>query len=274
MQSSTSRESYHAAVDRLAEYTAGAEASAVAATGDEILAVADLLRREPRLRSALVDPARTGEERAGLLRGLLNGKIGAAAEGLVAALVAGRWGSPSELLDATERLGAETLLAAAELAGELAEVEDELFRFGQIVDGNPELAAAVGDVTVDPARRIELVRTLLTGKAKATTIRLAELAVQGFGGRAVGPALSRLVELAAARRDRQIAYVTVAAPLTEDEERRLGARLAEMYGREVTVKWTVDPAVLGGMSVLIGSHLYDGTVRRRLTDTRKALSGR
>src|SRR5690606_2044391 len=157
---------------------------------------------------------------------------------------------------------------------ELAEVEDELFRFGQIVDGNPELAAAVGDVTVDPARRIELVRTLLTGKAKATTIRLAELAVQGFGGRAVGPALSRRVELAAARGDWQIAYVTVAAPLTEDEERRLGARLAEMYGREVTVKWTVDPAVLGGMSVLIGSHLYDGTVRRRLTDTRKALSGR
>jgi len=40
------------------------------------------------------------------------------------------------------------------------------------------------------------------------------------------------------------------------------------------VKCTVDPSVLGGMSVLIGSHLYDGTVRRRLTDTRKALTGR
>ena len=37
------------------------------------------------------------------------------------------------------------------------------------------------------------------------------------------------------------------------------------------MKWTVDPAVLGGMSVRIGSDLYDGTVLRRLTDTRKAL---
>ncbi|HEY8533545.1 MAG TPA: F0F1 ATP synthase subunit delta [Micromonospora sp.] len=274
MQSATSRESYRAVLDRLAAYAAGADASAVVATGDEILAVADLLRREPRLRRALVDPARTGEERAGLLRGLLTGKVSESTEQLVTELVAGRWGSPSELLDAMERLGAETLLAAAERAGELAEVEDELFRFGHIVDGHPELAIALGDVTVEPARRTELVRTLLEGKAKAITIRLAELAVQGFGGRAVSAGLSRLVELAAERRDRQIAHVTVAAPLTEDEERQLCARLAEMYGREVTVKCTVDPSVLGGMSVLIGSHLYDGTVRRRLTDTRKALTGR
>ena len=57
---------------------------------------------------------------------------------------AGRWSTPSELLDATERLGVEALLAGADAAGELAEVEDELFRFGQVVDGDPALAAALG----------------------------------------------------------------------------------------------------------------------------------
>lgn len=274
MQSATSRESYAAATERLAAYAQGAEPSAVTATADEILAVADLLRREPRLRRALSDPARTGAERSGLLRGVLAGKVSPDTDELLAVVAAGRWSAPSELLNATERLGVEALLAGVERAGELAEVEDELFRFGQIVDGDPELGAAVGDVTADPARRSELVRTLLSGKAKAATIRLAELAVRGFGGRSVGAALSRLVEMAAERRDRQVAHVTVAAPLSEEEDRRLGAKLAEMYGREVAVKYTVDPAVLGGMSVLVGSDLYDGTVRRRLIDTRKALSGR
>ena len=48
----------------------------------------------------------------------------------------------------------------------------------------------------------------------------------------------------------------------------------ELYGRDVSVKQTVDPQVLGGMSVLVGSDLYDGTVLRRLNDTRKALSKR
>ncbi|SDY66868.1 ATP synthase F1 subcomplex delta subunit [Micromonospora pattaloongensis] len=274
MESATSRESYAAARERLAAYVRGAEPTEIAERAEEILAVADLLRREPRLRRALSDPARAGAERAGLLRGLLAGKVATETDDLLAVVVEGRWSAPSELLDATERLGVDALLAGVERAGELAEVEDELFRFGQIIDGDPELAAAIGDVTADPARRSDLARVLLAGKARLATIRLAELAVRGFGGRSVSAALSRLVELAAERRDRQVAHVTVAAPLTEEEDRRLGDKLAEMYGRKVAVKYTVDPAVLGGMSVLVGSDLYDGTVRRRLIDTRKALSGR
>lgn len=68
--------------------------------------------------------------------------------------------------------------------------------------------------------------------------------------------------------------MTVAAPLSEEDERRLGARLAAMYGREVSVKQTVDPAILGGVSVRVGSDLYDGTVLRRLNETRNALAKR
>ena len=51
-------------------------------------------------------------------------------------------------------------------------------------------------------------------------------------------------------------------------------RLSEMYGREVSVKQTVDPEVLGGVSVRVGSDLYDGTVLRRLNETRNALAKR
>ena len=68
--------------------------------------------------------------------------------------------------------------------------------------------------------------------------------------------------------------MTVAAPLSEEEERRLGASLSAIYGREVAVKQTVDPAVLGGVSVRVGSDLYDGTVLRRLNETRNALAKR
>jgi len=274
MQSATSRESYATVTERLVGYVAGAAPTAVATTADEILSVADLLRRQPRLRRALADPARPADDRTGLLRGLFEGKVGADSLDLLGAVVAARWSAPSELLDAIERLGVDAALAGAESAGELAEVEDELFRFGKIIDGDPQLGAVVGDVTVPADRRVELVRTLLTGKALPATVRLAEQAVRGFGGRSIGAGLGRLVEMAAARRDRQVAHVTVAAPLTQTEEQRLGATLAGMYGREVSVKLTVDPAVLGGMSVRIGSDLYDGTVRRRLIDTRKALAGR
>lgn len=269
-----SRESYAAAAGRLEAYAQGAEVAAVAATGDDLLAVAGLLRREPRLRRALSDPARTGDDRAALLTSLLGDKVGADAAALLTQLVSGRWSAPSELLDAAERLGVEALLASADRAGDLGEVEDELFRFGQVAAADPGLGSALADVTTPPARRAELTRALLAGKAKPATVRLVEVALTGFGGRSFTVALTRLVELAAERRDRQVAYVTVAAPLSDEEERRLGTKLSQLYGREVSVKQTVAPEILGGMSVQVGSDLYDGTVLRRLIDTRNALAKR
>ncbi|MFF5174971.1 F0F1 ATP synthase subunit delta [Micromonospora sp. NPDC000089] len=266
-----SRESYKVAAERLDAYVRGAEPSAVASTADDILSVADLLRREPRLRRALSDSARAGADRAGLLGEMLRGKIGADALDLLSTLVSGRWSAPSELLDGAERLGVEALLASADTAGDLGEVEDELFRFGQVVAGQSALSNALADPVAPVKQRASLAEQLLAGKARPVTVRLVEVALGGFGGRSFTGALTRLVELAADRRDRQVAYVTVAAPLSDDEERRLGARLSAMYGREVSVKQTVSPEVLGGVSVRVGSDLYDGTVLRRLNETRNAL---
>jgi F-type H+-transporting ATPase subunit delta len=273
MQTSTDRESFQAAERELDALTGSAGvADRLPGVADDVLTVAGLLGREPRLRRALADSARSGEERTGLLRGLLDGKLGEDAVGLVAVLVGGRWSAPSQLLDAVERLGVTALLAAAGGEDELGEVEDELFRFGQVADGAPRLAAVLGDPAVPVEQRASLVDDLLGGKARPVTVRLAKVALAGFGGRGFAASLSRLVELAAARRDRDVAYVTAAALLTEDEERRLGERLAQMYGRQVSVLVTVDPRVIGGLSVRVGSDLYDGTVLRRLTDARGALT--
>lgn len=271
---SVSRESYAAAVERLESLATGDRPVPLAGVADEILAVADLLERQPRLRRALADPARTGTERAELLASLLEGKISEDAANLLSTLVAGRWSSASELLNAAERLGVEALLASADSAGDLADVEDELFRFGQIVNATVELASALGTSTAPAAQRSRLARSLLEGRAKPATVRLVDVALRGFGGRNFASSLTRLVELAAERRNREIAYVTVAIPISDEVERRMAGRLAQIYGREVEIKVIVDPRVLGGASVRIGHDLYDGTVTRRLNQTRAALAGK
>jgi F-type H+-transporting ATPase subunit delta len=175
----------------------------------------------------------------------------------------------------TDRVGAyaEAMFEVARAEGILGEVEDELFRFGQTVDGSPELAAALGDASVPTSQRSTLVAALLGTKAKPATVRLVTLALGGYGGRTFSGALTRLVEDAAERRQKQVAYVTSATPLSEADEQRLGARLAQMYGRDVALMITVDPSVLGGLRVLVGSDLYDGTTLRRLNDARHALTG-
>lgn len=268
------RDSYRAAVARLAELAAGVRPVPLVGVADEILAFAVLLQGQPSLRRALSDPARSGADRAGLAGTLVHGKVSGDTETLLRLLVAGRWPSATELLNTTERLGVEVLLASAESAGELAEVEDELFRFGQVVAADLDLAGALGTSTVVPQQRAELAHALLRGKARPGTVRLVDLALRGFGGRGFGHSLTRLVELAAQRRDRQVAYVTVATALSDEEENRLAARLARIYGREVALKVSVVPSILGGVSVRIGHDSYDGTVARRLGQVRQALAGR
>jgi F-type H+-transporting ATPase subunit delta len=269
-----SREAFGAAVDRLNTYAKRAKAETLATVADELLAIAKLLSGEPRLRRALSDPARPGEDRAGLANSLFGKQLSEGTRTLFGVLVAGRWSSASALLDGTELLGVEALLASAERDGALAEVEDELFRFGQIVAGQERLAAVLGDVTADPAQRAELVSSLLSGKVSAVTLRLAELALTGFGGRGFESALTRLVELAASRRDHEIGYVTVAAELSDGDLDRLAAALRRIYGREIALKVSVNPRILGGMSVQVGSDLYDGTILRRINETRTALTRR
>ncbi|MFI5907017.1 F0F1 ATP synthase subunit delta [Dactylosporangium sp. NPDC051541] len=272
VSNNANREAFGAAADKLAESSAGADVAAITAVADETLAVADLLRREPRLRRALADPARPGADRAELIRSILSGKVSAGTADLLGVLVSGRWSGPGALLDGVERLGVDALLTAADRGGDLADVEDELFRFSQIVSGDARLAGVLSDSTAPAAARTELVSGLLEGKVKPVTLGLARLAVAGFGGRGFESSLTRLVELAAAKRDRSVAYVTTAVALSDAEEQRLADRLAELYGRNVSIKVDVDPRIIGGVRVKVGSDLYDGTVARRLAEAKTALS--
>jgi F-type H+-transporting ATPase subunit delta len=272
MQPAAIRESTAAVKQRLDELAGSADAARLREIADEVLTVARLLAREPRMRRALADISRPTVARVDLLNRLLAGKVSEDTLALLTDLASARWSRPSELLTATEQLGVDVLLAAAERDGELVDVEDQLFRFGQIVEGDEQLALALGDPTVDVDRRAGLVHSLLEGKARPTTVRLAELALTGFGGRSLLSALTRLVELAAARRDASVAYVVMAVAPTEAEERALADKLSQMYGRQVSLKVEVKPEIIGGVSVRVGSDLYDGTVQRRLAEARAALA--
>ncbi|GIF03081.1 F0F1 ATP synthase subunit delta [Actinoplanes siamensis] len=272
MASGVTNQAYGDAAERLRAATATSTGAQLATVADEILSVAGLLRGQPRLRRALTDPSRPGEDRAGLLRSLLSGKAAEVTVDVLAVLVSGRFSRPGDLLDATERLGVDTLLASAQKDGKLADIEDEIFRFSQIVAGTPELAATLSDIGAPVAPRAKLVGDLLDGKAQPITVRLVQVALEGFGGRGFEASLNRLVELTAAQRDREVAYVTVAKPLGDAEETALAAKLSAIYGREVSLKVDVDPAIIGGVSVRVGSDLYDGTILRRLNAAKQAFA--
>ncbi|HEX2144590.1 MAG TPA: F0F1 ATP synthase subunit delta, partial [Glycomyces sp.] len=192
--STTGRESIEAGREVLEAAASSASAEQLTECGDQLLGVTRFLVDQPRLRRALSDPAREADDREGLVRRLIADQVGAIAADVAAALVRGRWGSPSELVGGTEQLAVKALLLAATEEGTLANVEDELFRFGRLVDGDADLASALGASGTDPKGRAALVEQLLEGKAEPVTVKLAAASCFGIGGRSFHASLAHLVE--------------------------------------------------------------------------------
>ena len=102
---------------------------------------------------------------------------------------------------------------------------------------------------------------------------MLESTVGRLHGQRLDAAIDTLCELAARQRERVVAEVRVAAPLTEEQSRRLAAALSSLKGRTVRLNVAVDPAVLGGVMVTIGDEVIDGTVASRLEQARRAVLG-
>ncbi|HVQ91747.1 MAG TPA: F0F1 ATP synthase subunit delta [Mycobacteriales bacterium] len=268
-----SRAALKAAQDRLDEHLDGLPPATMDELADELLAVVDLLDREPEVRRLLTDPGAPPDARIGLFDRLVGGKLTPAVLDQLRPLVGDRWSRPGDLADTIELLAFQAILAVAERAGELDEVQDELFRFGRIVAGQLELRRVLADQTAPADGRGELLHRLVGGKVHAAAERLLARAVQAPRGLQLEVALERLVELAAQRRERYVAYVRTAAALTEAQQSRLAETLSRIYRRSIDVVLEIDPELLGGLVVRVNDEVIDGSVAHRLAAARRLLAG-
>ncbi|MGW2507819.1 F0F1 ATP synthase subunit delta [Streptomyces scopuliridis] len=267
-----SRQALAAARERLDALTDSTSVDA-AKLAEELAAVTALLDREVSLRRVLTDPGQPGEAKAELAGRLLSGQVGGPAADLFAGMVRSRWSQPRDLVDSVEELSATAELTGAQQAGSLDDVEDELFRFGRIVESSTALRAALTDRSATATAKTGLLGGLLGGRATPATERLVVRLVTRPRGRSLEAGLQTLSRLAAARRDRMVAVVTSAVPLSDGQKQRLGAALARLYGHPMHLNLDVDPEVLGGISVRVGDEVINGTVADRLEEAERRLAG-
>jgi F-type H+-transporting ATPase subunit delta len=168
------------------------------------------------------------------------------------------------------RTYAEALFAVAGAEGDLAEVEDELFRFARTLESSDELRDALTDPHIPASRRQQIVEDLLGGRASPVTTALVSMVVGVGRGRELPSIIDSLVEMSAAEANRAVAEVRSAVELTDDQKSRLAGAIETATGKKVEVKVIVDPSVLGGIVTTVGDTVIDGSIRTRLDQLRKA----
>ncbi len=250
----------------------------LAAAGDkavelanELFAVAAALDGSASLRRSMSDPSRSETDKAALAGAVLQGFDPRVVE-LVSTLASSRWAHDGDIADAVEELGVDAALASAQARGALEKVEDEIFQLTRALVGSREARQILSDSSTAPERRRAFVAALLAGKADAVTTVLAEQATVALRGRRFVPTLGWYGDLAAQRRQRLVASVTSAVDLDKSRRKRLGELLEQAYGRAVQLNVTVDPQVIGGLRVQVGSDVVNSTVLSRLADARRRLA--
>lgn len=241
--------------------------------GDALFSVASLLDGQPSLRSACTDPARSGDDKAALVAGLFSGKVPDQVVDLLSGMVRSRWSKASDLAEAATRLGVEAVLVSAQRHDRLAEVQDEIFRFDRIVAAQPDLRLALTDRSLPVSRKSDLLTELLKEKTTVESARLIVHAVTEPRGRSLEANLASLAVAAAERRQRQVATVTAAVDLSDQQRDRLGAALSAQLGFDVQINVVIDPEVVGGLRVSLGGELIDGTLSSRIDEAQRRIAG-
>jgi len=248
----------------------GADANSASALSSELFFVADVLSTNIAVRRALTDPSRDGTAKAAFISDLLGKKIGALALGLITELSSLRWSSPKDLVLVVEQLAIEAEASAANIAGELDRVEDEIFTAATAFASSSELRKALtSDATNAKAT---LVADILKG-ASGSTVKLVSQLVNAWRGRSIESAFADYQWALAARRNRVIALVRVATPITPAQLDRLTATLTSKVGQPVRINVEIDPSVIGGVSVKFADEMVDGSVSNRLAGAARALAG-
>jgi len=88
------------------------------------------------------------------------------------------------------------------------------------------------------------------------------------------PAMIRAFNTLAARHRGEVnAEVTSAHPLDEGQVDALRTNLRTRFGTDIAVDLSVDPAILGGLVVKVGSRMIDGSIRTKLNSLAHAMKG-
>jgi F-type H+-transporting ATPase subunit delta len=166
---------------------------------------------------------------------------------------------------------ARALLDVVAQQGDPEGVQRELDGFAEMFRG-PELAEVSSSPAVPVASKRAIVEALIAKAAASTPIRNLLLMLADRNRLALVPGIAdayteRLMEF------RRIVRVelTTATPLPSERAQDFERRLAAATGRRVSMRTTVDPALIGGAVARIGTMVYDGSVATQLARIKERL---
>ncbi|SEO11812.1 F-type H+-transporting ATPase subunit delta [Rhodospirillales bacterium URHD0017] len=170
---------------------------------------------------------------------------------------------------------ASALFGLADDAKSLDQVAQDLTDFRKMATESPELSRVLASPVIGRAAQSKALLAVLdaAGIKGLTRSFVGTVAANGRARELIAMATAFLAELAS-RRGETTASVTSAVPLSAQQLQQLGDTLRSVLGgAKVSIDARVEPEILGGLVVKVGSRLFDSSIRSKLQRLQLAMKG-
>jgi F-type H+-transporting ATPase subunit delta len=170
-----------------------------------------------------------------------------------------------------QRMYARALFEAAQEADRVDAVSSDLGALATAGDEVPELRAFLRNPQIEPEGKAALLEQLAAGADELVRNFVRLVAEKGRAGEL--PEIAKELDALVARAQNRLAVeLTTSYELSEEEAQSIVQTIEKASGRTVEATRTVDPGLIGGIVLQIGSHRADGSVRGRLERLRHELA--
>ena len=170
----------------------------------------------------------------------------------------------------SHRMYARALFEAAQDAGRLDAVHEQLGDFAAAIADVPELRRVLENPELDPQEKAAVLGEILGDADELVRNFVLLVSEKGRAGEIEGM-YGELDALVAAENRRLTVELTTAYELSDDEAASIVEKIEQSSGRTVEATRSVDPDLIGGIVLQVGSHRLDASVRGRLARLRHEL---
>jgi F-type H+-transporting ATPase subunit delta len=167
---------------------------------------------------------------------------------------------------------AQALFELAKDQGDVGVVEADLQSLKAMRAESADLRTLIGSAVFDAETKGRCLAAIAeAAEFSPTTRKFLGLVAANRRASAIPAMIFSFEKLAADDRGAISAQVTTALPLTAAQTKALAASLRTALGKDPEIETKVDPAILGGLKVRVGSRLYDASLKSRLDSLKFAL---
>lgn len=164
------------------------------------------------------------------------------------------------------------LINAAEQGDQLKQIHENLGQLGRMIDESAELSSLINNPLYDDSARTNILSEIAARAGFAPfLVNFLKVLIENRRLNQL-PGIIRAFELEIAKKwGWEDAKIVSAIPLSLEQTEQLSRALSQQFGKDIHLQMQVDPAILGGLVITVGSQMFDDSLATKLSSLKKSL---